>query len=291
MENSSNISSLIIETINTIFHNLFSSIDTNLYDILDELTFINSDILSDKYFGKIFGTSASNGILLISNSLLIGFILYFAVKYLSSNFTYSKIENPVQFFLKLVIYGICMNCSYFLIEQVLDINSYISEIIKSIGEDLFKQNICFSNLIDNINNNLKVNDDNLNIFSIDGLIKSTMTISLLNLVTAYALRYIMVKIFILLSPFAILSLCLENTSWFFKLWYKNLFSLLFIQIIVSIVLLLLFSIDYTSNNLLTKFIYIGGIYALIKANSFVREFMMGSGISTNTPANFGEIRK
>ena len=65
MENSSNISSLIIETINTIFHNLFSSIDTNLYDILDELTFINSDILSDKYFGKIFGTSASNGILLI----------------------------------------------------------------------------------------------------------------------------------------------------------------------------------------------------------------------------------
>ena len=228
MENSSNISSLIIETINTIFHNLFSSIDTNLYDILDELTFINSDILSDKYFGKIFGTSASNGILLISNSLLIGFILYFAVKYLSSNFTYSKIENPVQFFLKLVIYGICMNCSYFLIEQVLDINSYISEIIKSIGEDLFKQNICFSNLINNINNNLKVNDDNLNIFSIDGLIKSTMTISLLNLVTAYALRYIMVKIFILLSPFAILSLCLENTSWFFKLWYKNLFSLLFI---------------------------------------------------------------
>ena len=291
MENSSNISSLIIETINTIFHNLFSSIDTNLYDILDELTFINSDILSDKYFGKIFGTSASNGILLISNSLLIGFILYFAVKYLSSNFTYSKIENPVQFFLKLVIYGICMNCSYFLIEQVLDINSYISEIIKSIGEDLFKQNICFSNLINNINNNLKVNDDNLNIFSIDGLIKSTMTISLLNLVTAYALRYIMVKIFILLSPFAILSLCLENTSWFFKLWYKNLFSLLFIQIIVSIVLLLLFSIDYTANNLLTKFIYIGGIYALIKANSFVREFMMGSGISTNTPANFGVIRK
>ncbi len=291
MENSSNISSLIIETINTIFHNLFSSIDTNLYDILDELTFINSDILSDKYFGKIFGTSASNGILLISNSLLIGFILYFAVKYLSSNFTYSKIENPVQFFLKLVIYGICMNCSYFLIEQVLDINSYISEIIKSIGEDLFKQNICFSNLINNINNNLKVNDDNLNIFSIDGLIKSTMTISLLNLVTAYALRYIMVKIFILLSPFAILSLCLENTSWFFKLWYKNLFSLLFIQIIVSIVLLLLFSIDYTANNLLTKFIYIGGIYALIKANSFVREFMMGSGISTNTPANFGGIRK
>jgi len=35
----------------------------------------------------------------------------------------------------------------------------------------------------------------------------------------------MLKIFILLTPFAILSLVLESTSWFFKAWSKNLFSL------------------------------------------------------------------
>lgn len=286
MENNTDISSIVINTINTIFQNLFSSIDTNLYNILDNLTFINSNILNDKYFGKIFGTSASNGILLISNSLLIGFILYFAIRYLTSNFTYAKIENPMQFFIKLIIYGICMNCSYFIIEQILDINSIICDLLKSIGEDLFNEDICFSNLINNINNNLNIKDDNLNMFSVDGLIKSTLTMSLLNLVTSYALRYIVIKIIILLSPFAILSLCLENTSWFFKLWCKNLFSLLFIQIIVCIVLLLLFSIDYTQNNLLIKFIYIGGIYALIRANSFTKEFMSGYGISTNTPNNY-----
>lgn len=291
MENSTNVSALVIDTINTIFKNLFSSIDTNLYEVIDELTFINSEIMQDKYFGKIFGTSASNGILLISNSLLIGFILYFAIKYLTSNFTYSKIENPVQFMFKLIIFGICMNSSYFIIQEILDLNSNISLAIRSIGEDLFKQNICFSNLIENINENLNIKDNTLNIFSVDGIIKSTTTISLLNLVTIYALRYIMIKIFVLLSPFAILSLCLESSSWFFKLWYKNLFSLLFIQIIVSLVLLILFSIDYTDNNLMTKFIYIGGIYALIKANSFVREFMMGSGISTNAPGAFSTTKK
>ena len=49
MENSSNISSLIIETINTIFHNLFSSIDTNLYDILDEKKFSDALIAFWEY--------------------------------------------------------------------------------------------------------------------------------------------------------------------------------------------------------------------------------------------------
>ena len=290
MEQTTNMTGIIIQTINDIFKNLFNSIDTNLYDILDELTFIKSDILKDRYFSKILGTSASNGILLVANSLLIGFILYFSVKHLMSNFTYSKIENPVQFIFKLIIFGICMNSSYFIIEEILEINSDISLIIRSIGEDLFKQDICFSNLIKNINSNLRI-DDSLDIFSVDGLIKSTTTISLLNLVTVYALRYVMIKIFVLLSPFAILSLVLENTSWFFKMWFRNLFSLLFIQIIVSLVLLILFSIDYTDNDLMTKFIYIGGIYALIKANTFMREFMIGSGISTNTPVNFGTLKK
>lgn len=291
MEPSSNVNLVVVDTINAIFKNMFSSIDNNLYNVLDELTFVDGNILKDKYFSNIFGTSTSNGILLVANSLLIGYVLYFAVKYLISNFTYTRIENPAQFILKLIIFAICMNCSYFIIDEILYIFSNISSIIKSIGEDLFKQNICFSNLIDNINSNLKITEESLDVFSVDGLIKGTATISLLNLVTVYALRYIMIKIFVLLSPFAFLSLCLESLSWFFKLWYKNLFSLLFIQIIVSLVLLILFSIDYTDNDLMIKFIYIGGIYALIKANSFVREFMMGSGISTNAPATFGAIKK
>ena len=54
MENYSNITATIIETINTILQNLFSSIDNNLYAILDDITFISSDIINDSYFEKIF---------------------------------------------------------------------------------------------------------------------------------------------------------------------------------------------------------------------------------------------
>lgn len=282
-ETTKNVTDTIINTINTIFENLFSSIDNNLYSVLDEITFITSDILNDRYFEKIFGTSTANGILLIANSLLIGLVLYFAIKYLLSNFTYSRVEAPSQFLFKIILCGICMNFSYFLIQEFIDIISNVSLAIRELGEDLFKKDICFAELITTINNELAINTTSINIFSIDGLIKGTLTVSLFSLVFSYSLRYIMVKVFILISPFAILSLSLNSTSWFFKAWLKNFFSMLFIQIIVAFVLLILFSMDYSSNNLLTKFLYIGGIYALIRVNTFVREFI--GGVSTNAPLN------
>lgn len=279
MENNNDISQVILDTINKIFETLFSSIDNNLYSVLDNITFINSDILNDKNFETIFGTSTSNGFLLIANSFLLAFILYYSIRYLLSHFTYSQVESPSSFVIKIILCGICMNFSFFIITMVLDLNSNISIAIQSLGKELTGKQICFSELITVINSNISIDTSSMNIFSIDGLIKSTLTISLLNLLLSYSLRYVMLKVLILLSPFSILSLCLNTTSWFFKTWLRNLFALLFIQIIVSIILLILFSIDYSSSNLITKFVYIGGIYALIQANSFVKEFI-GS-ISTN----------
>ena len=272
MESSQNITQIIIDTINTIFENLFSSIDNNLYSLLDELTFINSDILKDKYFQDILGATSSSGILLIA------FILYYSIKYLLSHLTYDKIDKPSSFFIKMVIYAICMNSSFFMVEIFINIISNISLFIRSIGEDLFQESICFSSLITNINTNISIDTSTLNMFTIDGLIKGILSISLLNLVFTYSLRYIFIKVFVLITPFAFLSLILSNTSWFFKAWLKNLFSLLFIQIIVSIILLLMFSVDFSNTDLFSKFIYVGGMYGLIRANSLVREFI--GGVST-----------
>ena len=247
----SNVTQIIIDTINTILGNLFSSIDNNLYNLLDDITFVDAGILHDKNFENIFGTSTSNGILLIANSLLLGIILYFAIRYLLSHFTYSKIESPHSFLIILIIF--------------------------------------FFDLILDINKNISVDVSSIDVFSLDGLIKSIISVSLLNLVFSYSLRYILIKVFVLIAPFAILSNSLLSTSWFFKSWFRNLFSLLFIQVVVSIILLILFSIDYSASNLFSKFIYIGGLYALIKANSFVREFL--GGVSTDFSQNVGNFSK
>lgn len=286
-QNTNDITQIIIDTINTIFENLFSSIDNSLYDVLDKVTFISSDILRDSNFETIFGTSSSNGILLIANSLLLGFLLYYAIRYLMAHLTFTQSELPFRFLIKLVLCGIFMNFSFSCLELFLDLNNNISLAIRSLGEHLFNKEICFSELITTINTQMAIDTNSLNLFSLDGLIKSILSVSLLSLVFSYSLRYVFVKVFILLSPFAILSLSLQNTNWFFKAWFRNLFSLLFLQIIVSLVLLILFSMDYSASNLFVKFIYVGGIYALIRANSFIREFI--GGVSTQVTQSVKKI--
>ena len=76
MENNT-VTQTIVSTINYIFEQIFGSVDNNLYSTLDNITFINSDILRNNYFENILGTSTQNGILLISNSLLLRYYSIF----------------------------------------------------------------------------------------------------------------------------------------------------------------------------------------------------------------------
>ena len=101
---SSNITQTIIDTINNIFSLLFSSIDNNLYSILDKLLFINEDILNDSFLKTLLGNSVSKSLLIIANSLLVGFSLYYCFKLLFSHFSYVELEKPYQFIFKLLFF-------------------------------------------------------------------------------------------------------------------------------------------------------------------------------------------
>ena len=57
MEETASLTNAIVQTINNIFQTLFSSIDNSVYQILDELTFINPNILNEPLLEKLFGTS------------------------------------------------------------------------------------------------------------------------------------------------------------------------------------------------------------------------------------------
>lgn len=278
-----NITEVIIRTINSLFENLFSSIDNNIYNILDDITFIDSNILKDNLFKNIFGNTAQNGILLIANSLIIGIILYYLFRLLYSYFLSIEIEKPTQFLFKLIIFIIVINCSFFICEQLITINSYISSSIREIGESLFKVNISFTELVKKLNSVINISNSNFNAFSLDGIIKSFISIELLNLVFVQSLRYILIKVFILISPFSILSLINHSTSWFFKTWAKSFFSLLIIQSFISLILLIIFSINSNTSNILTKLMYIGALFAISKSNSYIKELI--GGVSTNINNN------
>ena len=280
----SNITQTIINTINSIFSNLFSSIDNNLYSILDKLLFINEDILKESFLQSLLGNSVSKSLLVIANSLLFGFSLYYCFKLLFSHFSYIELEKPHQFIFKLLFFVTCINCSYFICEKVISINNLISSSICEVGKNIFHTNISFSNLILTLNSIISIEQNSFDIFSVDGLIKSFISLGLFNLVFSYALRYILLKVFILITPFSFLSLVNHSTSWFFKTWLRTFLGLLLLQSFVSIILLVIFSLEFNHADLFSKILYIGGIFALSKANSYIKE-LIGS-ISTDVSSNF-----
>lgn len=272
---SSSISNIIISTINNIFSKIFSSIDNNLYIILDDFVFINSDILNDQYFSKLFGISAKNGILLLANALVFGFILYYSFRLLFSHIGIVDSETPLKFISKIIIFGICMNFSLFICDEIIYINSLISGTIRLLGENLYHFPISFATLIEKLNSVISINENTVDVFSLDGIIKTLLSFGILNLVITYSIRYILIKVFVLLSPFAFLSLSTPQSSILFKSWFKSFLSLLLVQTFVSIVLLLIFSLDLSSSNVFSKFILIAAIFILTKSNMYVKE-MLGS---------------
>lgn len=285
---SSNISSTISNAINYMFNNIFSSIDNTLYSVLDDFTFINCDILYDDYFFDIFGYNFKEGILLVANALIFGYLLYYSFKLLLSHLCIIEVERPFQFIFKLIICAVCMNASIFICEEIIYLASLFSSIIRELGVGIYETEICFSSLITKLNPVLNINGNSLDIFSIDGIIKSLISIGLLNLVIAYSIRFVLVKIFVLISPFCFLSLCNKSSSILFKVWLKSFISLLLVQVFVSLILLLVFGLNIKSNNLMAKFTLFAAISILIKANNYVRELL--GGISTEAGISISNLK-
>jgi len=277
-----NIVSSLLESINSIFSSLISSINSNIYTILDDLLFINTDIFEGTHFMNILGTDSNPGLIYICNSLIYGFMLYYGFSLLLSHLTFSQIQRPSSFIFKIFLCAVAVNSCRLICYVAVFANSAISTAIRSVGENLFNTSISFTNLIENLNNTIYT-EEAFNLFTFKGLIKAFISIGFVNLAISYALRYVMIQVFILISPFAILSLSIEKFSWIFKSWCKTFLSLLFLQILVALILLITFSLKYNQNDVFSELIYIGSIYSIIKANSFLKEFMGG----LTTDVNFG----
>ena len=288
ISNTTNITQVIIDTINSLLNTLFSSIENSVYETLDDLAFISTDILDNTIFQKLFGYHYNNGLLIIANSLLLAVCLYYCFKLVYSHFTGIQIERPYQFVFKLLIFGIFINCSYFICEMFIYFTSLISDAIRSIGSNILGKEISFSSLISSLNSVVTVDSTSLNVFSLDGILQSLISISFINLLFTYSLRFIMVKVLILIMPFALLTLINSSTAWFFKAWLKIFLSLLFIQPFISIILLIVFALDFTGTDIMSKVLCIGAIYALIRANTYVQHFI--GGISTNVSQNLSLMR-
>ena len=289
MENSfTGLTSSIIESINNIFSNIFSSVDNGIYELLDKIVFIKPNILEKNNFVKLFGENANSGVLLVCNSLILGIFIFYLINLLFSHITYNKVQPPLAFIFKAIILIIVMNNSLWICKQIINIIYLISGSICEIGENLFGEEISFVNFITKINDKIyTAKDTALDVTSFDGIIKTFTTFGFMNLIFSYSLRYIMVQVFVLLFPFAILLGIYDKTLWVSKALIKALLTLLLEQILISLILVLSFSLSLSSD--ISKVLYIGIIYSLMKANTYM--YMIFGGISTSITNNIGTMSK
>lgn len=282
------IGTIIVDVINSLCQNLFSSIDNAIFPIIDKLVFIKEDIAENTFLERILGTNTNTGLLVLANALLVAFVLYYSIRRFTAFYIGTEVESPYVFFIRSIFVGILMNFSLIICSGLVSFTSQITEFICFLGENIFKQTISFSNLIEIMSTSPT---GNFNTFSLDGILTGATSISSFSLIISFALRYIMIKVLILLSPFAFLCLLNNSTFGFFKSWYKSFLSLLILQIIITLILLLPYAIireDF--NSTFSKLLMLGAIIALLQANQFVKEFMGGIGIGTNFQSGVSAIK-
>ncbi len=283
-----NVGEVILDTINSLCNSLFSSIDNSILPELDNLIFLNSDATKTTYMERIFGENFETGLLTIANSLIIAFVLYYAIKRFTAFYSVASIENPYQFLVKAIVLAILTMFSLTICTNILNFTYEVTEFILDLGHKIFGTDISFSGLITKLSAS---SSGTFNLFSFDGVLKGMLSISSFTLIITFAFRYILTKVLILLSPFAFLCLMNKSTYGIFKGWLKSFASLLLIQIVIALILLIPFAIlKENPDSVFNKFLLIGSIYALIKSNQFVKEFINGTGISTDFSSGFAGLR-
>lgn len=287
MENITNVNHVLI-SLNQIFFKIFSSIDINLLNALDELVFIDSSILKDNNILKFLGSEFTNGTITIAISITIGLLLYILFKNLISYLTFKQSQNPLKHILKMILVLIIIVSIKEILTFIFYINTLIGIELLEIGKNIIGETrVSFETLILNFNKVLYSNS-NIEIASFEGIIKIFSTIGLLNLLFEYSIRYILIKINCIISPIMIGISILQNeynTTGIFKNWLKNFTISILMQNLILIILILTLSININEKDVLNKLIFLGTVYCLIKANRIVNETFGGNTVQNSVSLN------
>lgn len=230
-------------------------------------------MIENSNFRQLFGTDTTNGLLLIANSLIFGILLFYVFRFALSHLTYSKIDSPYQFIFKCIIFIACMNSSFWICEKIIDFIALLSDSICELGNSLTGHHINFSNLISQINSALYPSPETFDLFSLDSILKMISSIGILYILLTFCIRYIFCKVLVLLAPFAFISLISNHFDGFFKAWLKQFLILLFLQIVVCLVLVLGFTLEFHAGNTLSKLTLVATILAIAKCNVPVKELL------------------
>lgn len=287
MNGSSN--NAVLNTIQIMTEKIFNSINSSVIDILDNLVYIDRFSIQSHSFFPVY-KKMMVAMKLVASSMIYGYILYYLISYLLTRINPDRtkvLENPIVFFFKAVIISILIDLSSEICLYVIDFNSALSDELMYAYFGDFASRFTFKMFLKNIDNVFFISADNVDIFSIQGILKGFASFGILNITVTFTLRQILIKILVLFSPFAFLTKVFSKTEKFFYLWLKSFVSLLLLQHFVTALLFLGNSLKiYTgiTSSVYYQILYVGVIYG-ISQSSQLFEKMFG-GFSPNIKVSF-----
>ena len=260
----------IITNLNYLLEKVFKSIEGEIFKTLDKLTIIGPEILKEEPIKKIVFENKVNGLVIIANTLILFFVIYYVFKQLIGIYNGNKIESIYVFIIRIIIVCIIVNFSYYICEEILNIFGILGESIDTYASDLINRKVTFENLKDSIIN--IENIINTDLVSLDGIIKGIISFGSVSILISFSVRYVTVIFLIIISPLAFVCLSSNLTSGIFNMWVKMLIVNLTLQI--GIKLLIFIPLAYKNqNDIIYKIILVGTISLIYKFNIFIKELL------------------
>ncbi len=260
----------IITNLNYLLEKVFKSIEGEIFKTLDKLTIIGPEILKEEPLKNIVFENKVNGLVIIANTLILFFVIYYVFKQLIGIYNGNKIESIYVFIIRIIIVCIIVNFSYYICEEILNIFGILGESIDTYASDLINRKVTFENLKDSIIN--IENIINTDLVSLDGIIKGIISFGSVSILISFSVRYVTVIFLIIISPLAFVCLSSNLTSGIFNMWVKMLIVNLTVQI--GIKLLIFIPLAYKNqNDIIYKIILVGTISLIYKFNIFIKELL------------------
>lgn len=268
----------ILNSINVIAEKLFKSVEGEVYDLLDKIFNITPEILKEEPLKKLIKDDLNENVVLLLSSLVILFIIIYLITRMISMYNGNEQENIFRFMLRVGLAVIISTSSFYIIETVLNINSMLTDVILSIGEDITKEEICFVSLREVISDVESFMSSDF--LSLDGMIKGIISFGATSILLTLIIRYVTVIVLIIIAPIAFMLSASDVTYSLFFSWCKTLLVNLLTQHVIAVILIIplaLKKIDET----MYKVILTGSVYLLYKINNFSKELLNGWSIRKN----------
>ena len=268
----------IINSLNSVSEKLFKSIESEVFTYLDKLVGITPDIFKEEPLKKILSQDSFNSIILIANSFVLFYIVFFVIQKLISMYNGEKSQSVYGFVIKLIIVGALVNSSFLICKEIINLTSLLSNCIDGLIQDVCGKSATFENLKESI---LKIEDlTKSDVLSLNGVIKGVISFGSISILINFGIRYVTIIFLIITSPFAFVTLSSESTVGIFKTWMKSFFFFFLTQIVVKIVIFIPLLYKKT-NSMMYKIILVGSIYIIYKINNFTKQIFVK--ISSDMP--------